>query len=129
MCGSRKLLKRYATVIAANRGVAPMPRLKHIVPRLRRHKASEQAVVTLNGHDHYLGSWPAARRKPSEDVKRAYDAKIAEWLAAGRSPPLNNSDAPALTVNELILKFWRHAEQHYRRLDGTPTHELRDYRR
>ena len=32
-----------------------MPKLKNIVPRYRKHKASGQAVVTLNGTDHYLG--------------------------------------------------------------------------
>jgi integrase len=29
-----------------------------------------------------------------------------------------------LTVNELILAYWRHAEQHYRHSDGSPTSEL-----
>jgi hypothetical protein len=33
-----------------------MPRNPHL-PSLRRHKPSKQGVVTLNGHDHYLGRW------------------------------------------------------------------------
>jgi integrase len=97
-------------------------------PSLRRHKPSGQAVVTLDGKDHYLGPWPATLRKPPPGAREAYDRLIAEWLANGRRPPDPAADAPALTVNELILAFWRHAEQHYRRDDGRPTSELADYR-
>src|SRR5262245_28277169 len=86
------------------------------VPSLRRHSPSSRAVVTLNGHDHYLGPWPEGCRKPPPESVDAYNALVAEWLANGRRLP---SPAPALTVNELILAFWRHAEQHYRRPDGT----------
>ena len=32
-----------------------MPRLIHKVPRYAKHRASGQAVVTLNGKDRYLG--------------------------------------------------------------------------
>ena len=32
-----------------------MPRLVRTLPGYRKHKASGQAVVTLNGRDHYLG--------------------------------------------------------------------------
>ena len=50
-------------------------------------------------------------------------------MAGQRPAPAHaGADAPALTVNELILAFWRRAEQHYRREDGTPTSELNDYR-
>ena len=42
---------------------------RHHTSQLRRHKPSRQAVVTLNGTDHYLGSWPASKRKPPEAVR------------------------------------------------------------
>ena len=32
-----------------------MPRLTKSVPKYRKHRASGQAIVTLNGRDHYLG--------------------------------------------------------------------------
>ena len=38
-------------------------------PSLRRHKPSAQAVVTLDGKDHYLGPWPAACRKAPPDAR------------------------------------------------------------
>jgi hypothetical protein len=56
-------------------------------PKLRRHKPSRQAVVTLNGRDHYLGPWPDGHKSPAADVRDAYDALVAEWLANGRRPP------------------------------------------
>ena len=96
-------------------------------PTLRRHRPSGQAVVTLNGKDVYLGPWPPTLRKPPPDVRDAYDRLIAEWLANGRRLPVED-DAPAASVNEVILAFWRWAEQHYRRADGTPTNELNEYK-
>jgi hypothetical protein len=35
--------------------------------------------------------------------------------------------APALTVGELITRFWPHVERHYRRADGSPTSEVHNY--
>jgi integrase len=101
----------------------PVPR----TPSLRRHKPSEQGVVTLNGKDHYLGRWPAAAKRPPEPVRLAYDRLIAEWPANGRRQPQPDA-IPSVSVNELILAFWRHAEQHYRRDDGTATNELGEFR-
>jgi hypothetical protein len=56
-----------------------------------------------------------------------YARVIGEWEAAGRRVAAADPAAD-LTVNELILAYWRHAEQHYRRADGTPTNELNDLR-
>jgi integrase len=105
----------------------PSPR----TPSLRRHKTHSLGVVTLNGHDHYLGPWPAGLRKPPDAVQAAYDRLIAEWLANGRQLQLARSavDTSGPTVAELILAYYRHAEQHYRRPDGTPTSEVSEYRR
>ena len=49
-------------------------------------------------------------------------------MAVQRPTQAGRPGRPALTVNELIVAFWRRAEQHYRREDGTPTNELNDYR-
>jgi hypothetical protein len=43
-----------------------MPRLIHAPPKYRKHKASGQAVVTINGRDHYLG--PSAARPAVENT-------------------------------------------------------------
>jgi integrase len=98
-------------------------------PFLRRHKPSSLGVVTLNGKDHYLGHWPADQKNPPEAVRVAYDRLIAEWLAGGRRlQPVAVQQPEGISVNELLLAFWGHAEQHYRHEDGTPTNELNNLR-
>jgi integrase len=103
-----------------------MPRPNQI-PSLRQHKPSNQAVVTLNGKDHYLGPWPRTQRKAPSEAKAAYDAMIAEWIANGRRFP--DTQPEPLTVTELIVTFLtRHVAIHYRRPDGTLTSEVNEYR-
>lgn len=91
-------------------------------PSLRRHKPSGQAVVILNGTDHYLG-----QRKAPPAVREAYDRLIAEWLANGRRLP-SVAGGAAPTVAELIALFWKHVETYYRREDGTQTSEVYEYK-
>jgi integrase len=85
------------------------------------HRASGQAVVRIDGKDHYLGKYD------TPDSRAEYDRLVAEWLGNGRSLP-PSSTAASLSVNEVILAFWKHAEQHYRAEDGTPTGEADNYR-
>ena len=88
-----------------------MPRRPR-VPSYRHHKPSSQAVVTIHGRDHYLGIWG------SEESKAEYQRLITELWSSGCV------DEPSkLSVGELILRFWRHAEGYYRK-DGQPTSEL-----
>src|SRR5256885_130066 len=89
---------------------------KH-TPGYCHHKGSGQAVVRLDGKDHYLGKFD------SEESRQEYDRLIAEWLAAGRRLPETRT-GDGLTVNGLILAYWRWAEKNYRDGDGTPTREL-----
>lgn len=74
-------------------------------PAYCHHKASGKAVVRLSGRDVYLGPYG------TEESKSAYDRVIAEWLDHGRKP--RSPEAPPLTVNELILAYLRHSEQHF----------------
>jgi hypothetical protein len=87
-----------------------MPRKS--LPSYRLHKASGQAVVTLAGHDHYLGQYD------SPESRQKYDQLIAEWLAGGRSAIIEPH--VALTVTELLAAYWAHAETYYQK-DGKPT--------
>ena len=103
-----------------------MPR-QPSVPKLCLHKASGKAVVRLNGRDHYLGVFGTS------EAKAAYDRLIAEWLAAGRRSAEDvaktESEKPVpISVNEVLLAFWRHAERHYRHPDGRPTSEIKEYK-
>jgi integrase len=56
-----------------------------------------------------------------------YARVVAEWEAAGRNLPAEAAEGD-MTINEMILRFWPHVEQHYRRPDGTPTSEVEDYK-
>jgi integrase len=82
-------------------------------PSYRHHKATGQAVVTLNGKDYYLGRYGA------KESKAEYDRLIAEWLANGRQL---SKAAGGLTISEVILAYWRHVEGYYVK-DGQPTSE------
>ena len=82
-----------------------MPRSSSgFVPRSRRHKSTGQAVVTLNGKDHYLGRYDSAASKTE------YSKLVAEWLAGGRSLP----DGGRQAVNEVMLAYLRFAADYYR---------------
>ena len=87
-------------------------------PSYRLHKPTGQAVVTLNGRDHYLG------KHGSTASRHAYDRLLAEWLENGRQL----LQGEAITVAGVIKTYWPHVVQHYRRRDGTPTHEIEEIR-
>ncbi len=95
-----------------------MPKLNNRLPSYRLHKKSGQAVVTLNGKDHYLGP------HGSKSSKQQYDRLISEWIANDRRTP----EPPAaegqhhLTIDEMILAYWGFAKTYYRK-HGEPTKE------
>src|SRR5579871_746721 len=90
-------------------------------PTYRLHKQSGQAIVSLpdgiGGYrDVLLGKYGTAESRVE------YARVIAEWEANGRRvPQQTDRGLPSPTINELILAYWKHAEQHYRHPDGTPT--------
>src|SRR5262245_61598558 len=90
-----------------------MPRLVYALPKLRHHRASGQAVVTLGGRDIYLGAWNSAASR------QAYDREIADWLAAGRK---HRSSPTTFTIRDMLARYRIFAAQHYRK-HGEPTGE------
>lgn len=89
-------------------------------PSYRLHKARNLAVVTLDGKNHYLGPYGSA------ESHEKYARLIAEWRQSrDRAIPAAASNSSAgfdLSVNELILAYWRHVETYYVK-DGRPTSE------
>jgi len=90
-----------------------MSRLRNgAIPTYRLHKARGCALVTIDGHDHYLGPFG------SPSSKQKYAALIRTWQqrqehsATEPLPPLAPNDHP--TVNEIILVFLKHARAYYR---------------
>ena len=91
-------------------------------PSYRLHKPSNQAVVTLDGRDIYLG------RYGTPESRAEYDRLIAEWLSHGRRLPGPASGSGTdLTVNEILLAYLRHADSYYTK-GGRPTSEPKNIR-
>jgi integrase len=97
-----------------------MPRTKKGTPPSNRRHSSGQAIVTLpdgfgGRKDFLLG--PHSTRVSREEYARV----LAEWEANGRRLP--KPAAPTdLSVNELLIAYWRFAETYYVK-DGAPTSE------
>ena len=92
-----------------------MPRPKSPTPpSYRHHKPSDQAVVTIDGKDVYLGKYD------TEESREEYDRRIAEWLSNGRQqPPPEDKEKEELVIGDLMLAYNRHANAYYRK-DGHP---------
>jgi hypothetical protein len=84
--------------------------------RLKRSTGKDLAFVILGGRRTYLGSYGSP-----ESVEK-YKRVVAEWDGgSGQVGPV----AQDLTVVELLNRFRKHAETHYRNPDGTVGREPR----
>jgi hypothetical protein len=88
------------------------PRGTRGIPSYRHHKQSGQAIVTStdelgNRHDVLLGRYGTAQSRDE------YARVIEEWEVAGRRLPAPDAQTLDLTMNALILAYWRHAEEFY----------------
>ena len=101
-----------------------MPRSQ--LPAYRLYKARGLAVVTIptdaGRRAVYLGPYG------SPESKAEYARVIAEWQAGRSRTAPATVPAADVTVNEVIVAFWAHAEAYYRRPDGTTTKELSEFR-
>lgn len=102
-----------------------MPRKPGRVPAYCRHKASGNAVVRLDGRDHYLGPYGCL------ESHERYARVIAAWHESEypRSldipKPNGAADSDVLTINEFILRYLRFAETYYVK-NGKPTQEFEE---
>src|SRR3954447_24877582 len=92
-------------------------------PKYRHYKPKDLAVVRIDGRDHYLG------KHGSPESWERYHRLLAERATTrGASPRRPTAEtAPTSsgpTVSGLILAFWKYAQEHYRRPDGTASEEL-----
>src|SRR4051794_4280770 len=92
-----------------------MPRLLNRNPAYRKHKATGQAVVTLNGRDYYLGQWQSAASKAE------YERRIRQWQAAGGQSADRREE---LTFYELLAAFLGYAKTYHVDASGNPNSEL-----
>ncbi|MFO0964765.1 MAG: site-specific integrase [Gemmataceae bacterium] len=97
------------------------------VPAYRLHKRSGQAVVTLTDpagrrQDVYLG------KHDTPQSRAEYARVITLWIAQGQHLPDQGGPEGDVTVNELIERFWKHAEVYYRPQDGKPAGEQMEFK-
>ena len=83
-----------------------MPRLSQSVPKYRKHKASGQAFIELNGRRHYLGP------HGSKVSKLEFDRLITEWLSAGRSAAYGVAEH-AVSIAELVVDYVEYVKAYY----------------
>ena len=95
-----------------------MGRPKNSVPSYLHHKPSDTARTWVGGKYVTLG------RYNSPESRTEYARIVAEH-AAGCVHPAPSSGGP--TVNE-VLAYLKFADQHYRRPDGSATHEPTELR-
>jgi integrase len=97
-----------------------MPRPRNVVPVPRNHKGRAVLDVYENGTRRTLtlGAWGSA------EAEAEYKRFLAEFASGGFDRPTTAD----VTVNEVLLAFLKHTEQHDRRADGTSTNELVEYR-
>ncbi|MFG0290922.1 MAG: hypothetical protein ACF8CQ_22315 [Rhodopirellula sp. JB044] len=72
-----------------------MPKLTKSLPKYRKHRRSGQAVVSIAGHDVYLGPYG------TKASRAEYDRVIGEYLVTGRRGSAETNRKP-LTINQLI---------------------------
>lgn len=91
-----------------------MPPVVTTIPKLRKHPKG--SVVVLDGKYIYCGPYGSA------EAKQKYDRHIAEWLANSRHLPMPEPEKPHLTVEGLLLRYWRFVKTYYVK-NGYPTSE------
>jgi integrase len=94
-------------------------------PLYRHHRGSGQALVCINGRRIYLGKHGTA------ESKAKYRQLVAEWLVRGEAAsPVSVTiiDPTPITIAEVSLAYWKHADAYYRDDRGEPTghhHQIR----
>lgn len=103
-----------------------MPRHRKSVPSYCLHKSSGQAVVRLDGVDHYLGLFG------SPESHERYERAIAEWRAnqaehVAAEVVVSANRGFDLTVAEVLYRYRDFARSYYQ-VDGKPSKELQAVR-
>jgi hypothetical protein len=137
-CGS-EVLKKPSIDGFSQSGSTDMSSTAKRFPKLCRHKASNHAIVTIDGRDIYLG--PSG----SDEAQQRYDRIIAEWLQRGRQSGGDEalatvradravaavkviSQSPPISVNEVCLAYVKWVGTFYVR-DGELTEEFNHVKR
>ena len=105
-------------------------RKKQAIPSYLLHKSSGQARVRCDGRDILLGQYgtEASRIRYGEIIAKIASGQQVDPMAKpkrGTSSTIEADQGPS--VNEIVLAFWKHAEQHYLKR-GKETSEISCFR-
>lgn len=98
-----------------------MARPKSTVPTYKHHKSTGLARCWVNG------KWVSLGKYGSPESKAEFERILAE-LRTGAPAAQEGKFPEGVTVDTLLVRFWEWAEKHFRRPDGTPTHQLVEYK-
>jgi hypothetical protein len=76
------------------------------LPKYRLHKGSGQALIQINGHRIYLGTYN------SPESKEKYRRYINQLVTSGSTIEIIGPDKSP-TINSLILEYYRFAQTYY----------------
>ena len=97
-----------------------MARPKNTVPSYCLHSASNSARCWV------AGRWVNPGKYNSPESRAEHARILAEHAV---SPDRGHTvGLTGITLNQLLLGFWRYADQYYRRPDGTPINELPQFK-
>ncbi|QJW93149.1 tyrosine-type recombinase/integrase [Frigoriglobus tundricola] len=99
-----------------------MPRPKNEVPVYKHHKSTGLARCWVNGR------WVSLGKYGSAESKAEFERILAE-LRSGVPATSVAVASESLTVDQILLVFLKHANEHYRRADSTPTDQVVEYKR
>ena len=99
-----------------------MARPKNSAPTYRLHSPSGTARCWI------AGRWVTLGKYQSPESLAEYARILAELAVAPNPSQIRSHTKTSTTVNELLLAFWKYAEQHYRSADGQCTNELPQFR-
>lgn len=91
-------------------------------PSYRLHKASSQAVVTIDRKDRYLG----VHGTPESRLR--YERLISAWMRGEPVPTRESESTNDITVAEVCVQYLRWAEGYYVK-DGKETSEIHNVKR
>ncbi|MFN8828198.1 MAG: hypothetical protein ACK501_24790 [Planctomycetota bacterium] len=81
-----------------------MARPRAAFPAYCLHKGTGQAVVTIDGRDHYLG------QHGTSESRAAYERLLLQWKTLGTTPKTGDPAGGAMTVRAMFAAYWRHLE-------------------
>lgn len=87
------------------------------IPKYRLHRGTGQALVQINGDRIYLGVYD------SPESHEQYRRIVAEYLATGKGPNTDLSTGGGLTIDGLIVAYFKFAMEYYQKA-GKPTDEV-----